>query len=371
MKKIILILCCTCSIIAIAQDNYIATRSEEIKSGNHKDVLHNFYQFALKNFSTKENAIEFNSTLFAIKSSCDEELLLDTNFVRETFSRNFQINLKLDLDGNYDYRGFSGGVTYAVWNARDKQIVNLVNTQYGTLYDKYRTILTTQVKPAIESEFQDLSLGDKNVQTELLEAAMEAIANNITLTNNIYYQKIIDEFKRIADLPNLISYSSYLQELYDLEIKEIEAQPLLTISSEGSLSKEGKFDKASLGAVFLKGFGKNRWEIDARTNINYADTITSENLARTAFNTKIGVNYKAYKTKEKSFFEIKAYGEYNSILKNVLPDEKKDTFLANAEFRIRLNDDLWLPITVKYDIENSNVLGFLNITYNFEPLNKK
>ncbi|WP_281635842.1 hypothetical protein [Flavobacterium marginilacus] len=66
-----------------------------------------------------------------------------------------------------------------------------------------------------------------------------------------------------------------------------------------------------------------------------------------------------------SCFEIKALGEYTKIYKNVLPDEDDETITANLEFRIRLAKDLWIPITVKYDTERSNFLGFLNITYNF------
>jgi hypothetical protein len=40
-------------------------------------------------------------------------------------------------------------------------------------------------------------------------------------------------------------------------------------------------------------------------------------------------------------------------------------FSANAEIRLRVAEDLWIPFVIKYDIKNSNFLGFLNITYNF------
>ena len=72
-----------------------------------------------------------------------------------------------------------------------------------------------------------------------------------------------------------------------------------------------------------------------------------------------------------SYFEVKVYGEYNAIFNNLIADEKKNNFLANSDIRIRLTDDLWIPITIKYDTDKSNFLGFLNVTYNFNPLSSK
>ncbi len=106
--------------------------------------------------------------------------------------------------------------------------------------------------------------------------------------------------------------------------------------------------------------------MDLRAKFAYADT-TALNMPRTAFNAKAGWNFKILKNKadNKSVFELKFYGEYNKIFRNALPDEEENNILADADIRLRITDELWLPFTIKYDTKNSNFLGFLNVTYNF------
>ena len=51
--------------------------------------------------------------------------------------------------------------------------------------------------------------------------------------------------------------------------------------------------------------------------------------------------------------------------------EKKDVFTANADIRIRIIENLWIPLTVKYDLNKKNFLGFLNVALNFNALKGK
>jgi len=390
MKTTITLIITFLSITCIAQETAkqqivekLAKQTENSKGGNYKDVLAGFLQLAATNFTGADKSIEMNTTLFAIKAKADPKLETG-NFQDERFSRNFQFNFKLNLDDKYKYTGFTGGLTYALINDRDRRLAVLTNTIYGEKFEEYRAIIE-EIQPEINDditrEIQDNSLS--NIETEKLTKAIEDLSNGATYdkTDNKYYDIVIAKFKerakKIKNLKNkdITDCAIYLKTLEEKEFEKIDAKPLWTLSTDGTSGETGKFNKASVSSVFLKGIpGKN--EIDIRAKFIYSDTLVIGSFPRTEFVSTAGVNFKWY-TKDakvedqKSYFEIKTALEYNSILKNILPNEKKDKFLANAEIRIRVTNDLWFPLIIKYDIEKSNFLGFLNVTYNFEGFKEK
>lgn len=338
--------------------------SENSKSGNYKDILTSFFQLATTNFTGDEKTIEMNTTLFAIKAKADTTLITG-NFQEERFSRNFQFNFKLNLDDKYKYKGFTGGATYAVINARDRRLAVLTRTFYGEKFENYRSIIE-EILPELNN---NLSPED----TKKLTQAAETLTNNEKYDNkdNKFYDLIIEKFKEKASKIENIKhkdskdYTTYLETLEANEFTKIDAKALWTVSIDGTAGEKGKFNKASIGTIFLQGI-KEKSELDVRAKLIYADTLIVDPVSRMEFNSKAGVNFKIARGANKvSFFEIKAGLEYNSILKNILPTEKKDVFLGTAEIRIRIANDLWLPLIIKYDIEKANFLGFLNISYNF------
>jgi hypothetical protein len=84
-----------------------------------------------------------------------------------------------------------------------------------------------------------------------------------------------------------------------------------------------------------------------------------------------GINFSLIKSKtQKSILEFKPYIEYLAILTTPIGDEKKNLFSANADFRLRITDNLWLPLTIAYDLNKKNFLGFLNVAFNFNAFKK-
>lgn len=388
MKKIIFLTIVFISNIFNAQEitaqqqetvKKLVKETENSKGGNYKDVLSSFLQLAATNFTGADKSIEMNTTLFAIKAKADPELEKG-NFQAERFSRNFQFNFKLNLDDKYKYKGFTGGLTYAIINDRDRRLAVLTNTVYGKEFEKYREIIIE-----IQQEINNNALNQNELDN--LSKAIEDITNAVpydkTKSENKYYNIVITKFKEKAEKiktfknKDITVYADYLKGLEENEFEKIDAKPLWTLSADGTAGETGKFNKASVSSVFLKGIpGKN--EIDIRARFIYSDTLIIGSLPRIEFVSTAGINFKWYTKdvetkdqkveteKQKSYFEIKGGLEYNSILKNILATEKKDKFLANAEIRVRITNDLWLPLIIKYDIEKANFLGFLNVTYNFE-----
>jgi hypothetical protein len=343
----------------------ILDRFTESKSANYKDILTNLFQLTTRNLNSDDKSIGLNTNLFALKSKANPNLFKDVNFEKERFSRNFELNIKVNLNDQFKYKGFTGGATFAIINGRDKQLALFSNN-----YIKPYNILI-----GIIAEIRDEITKDDNYDADKLETAINAIYSGKEISNNSYFDIIKTQFvlKAKPDIlnSNPIEYIKTLKELEANEFTRIDSKALWTISIDGTAAEKGKFNKASVETIFLQGI-KEKSEIDIRTKLIYADTLTVDPVARIEFNSKAGMNFKIAKgANNASFFEIKGAFEYSSILKNVLPIEKKNVFLATAEIRIRLANDLWFPLIVKYDIEKANFLGFLNISYNFGSFKPK
>lgn len=381
MKKIIIYCFLLTSFFCFSQsnsnDSELVKKNESSKSGNYKDLFSSFFQLASENFDSKTKSLKINSTLFAIKSKANPDLLKDVNIKQAGFSRNFQFNVKLDLDNNYKYKGFTGGFTWAIINGRDKSLAVLTDTKYGELHEKFKKMLIS-IRKELVIEMVNLSDSDREEKTKDLDKEIENIRAANEPTNINIYNKIISKYnKKNAFLEgysdkDIKGFVTHLIKLKTLEYERIDAKPLWTISADGTANTDGKFNKASFGTIFLVGNQKAWNEIDLRAKLTYTDTLKLDHLPRTGFNAKAGLNFKLLKdSKNQSYFEVKVYGEYNAIFNNLIADEKKNNFLANSDIRIRLTDDLWIPITIKYDTDKSNFLGFLNVTYNFNPLSSK
>jgi len=339
---------------------------DQNKSANFKDILTNLFQITTTNLSGNDKSIEFNTNLFALKSKANPELLKDVNFEKEMFSRKFQFNAKVNLDDQFKYKGFTGGATFAIIDGRNKQLVTFSNNYLKP----YKLLLETI------AEIRDSITNDDSYDVDKLENAINAIYSRKELTGNSYFDTIKSQFKQKAKKKSLIdddpiAYVDSLKKIETAEYANIDAKPLWTISVDGTAGDKGKFNKASFQTIFLQGI-KDKSELDCRAKLIYADTVTINPMPRMEFIGKVGFNFKIAKgTNNVSFFEIKGSFEYNSILRNVLPDEKKDKFLGTSEIRLRLTNDLWFPLIIKYDIEKHNFLGFLNVTYNFGSYKSK
>jgi hypothetical protein len=353
------------SMDASAQDFTKIADVEKKRSGNSNDVLSGFYQLALRNLSTEENAIEFNSTLFALYKNYDYDKLQTKSRASIALLRNFQFNVKLNLTEEYKYNGISGGIKFAVLNKRDKEFIDLTNTEADFLHEEFSKLI--EKANGIVDDPDDVI---NNVTAAVWEGTVPTEAK----TKKLYYDyiRILDSLIVIPDgyfarngkpFKKSNDVTATIAKLREEHYIKIAHAPLLTVSADGIANKDGKVDRGNGEVIFL--WGGRVAELDARAKYTYLDTLQISR-PRDEFSAKLGCNFKLATNKEnKSYFEVKLYGEYHKIYRNVLPTEDAENFLANADVRLRITNDIWLPITLKYDTENANLLGFLNLTYSF------
>lgn len=357
--------------VVLAQDEEVQRfreATDNSKSGNYKEVLSNLFQLGTSNLTGPNKSVEFNSTLYGIKSIFWDNITTDTVFSKQKFSRNFEFNTKLNFDEQFNYKGFSGGITYALINERDKDVANFKDTE---LYKNLQFLNNelSEIQIVLVNELIKTGDAELSAKIEAINIATSVIINKEfdkieeLSKSNIYFDKIITEFENRNKSIKLRDHINKIHELREKEYSDLEKKALWTVSLNGTTNDKGNNKKLTFGTVFLQGF-KNL-ELDIRSNLIYSDTLIEKSVQRLELRNSAGLNYKMLKRNDQSVFEIKLYMEYNSILKNKLADEKKNTFLASSDFRIRVTKDIWIPLTIKYDIEKSNFLGFLNITYNF------
>ncbi|AWI25638.1 hypothetical protein [Flavobacterium pallidum] len=341
---------------------------ENTKTGNYLDVLSRLYQMTTHNLTGAQKSIAFNGTLFAIKAEADPDLRIDRNFIKEKFSRNFEFNFDLNLNEDYKYTGFTGGFTYAIINGRDNKAVKFHDVTLLNAYKKLNADIDADANKYIDSITRN---PNGNLPTILLQIQEGLDTLHRYGKTNKFPAGFMPKLNTRLD-SSMVAFKRLMDEAYD----EIAKAPLLTFSANGVADDKGNISSGRLGLVFLKGnlFGKRApSELDIRSTFAYGDTLVTATLRRTTLKSTLGFNFVLLKSKteSKSLVEFKAYAEYDNVFKDLLPDEKRNTFLANGDLRLRITDALWLPLTIKYDVEKSSFLGFLNISYNFDSVSGK
>ncbi|CAD7803287.1 hypothetical protein CHRY9390_01056 [Chryseobacterium aquaeductus] len=371
ISNIILGLCFLNAILVFAQSEKIDQNNlsstnlyntlKETKSGNWKDVFTDFMQASLKDLTGENKSLQFKANLFALKSKADNSLLIDYNYAREKFSRNFQIEVGLDLDNDYKFKGFNYGFDWAIVNKRDSTVASLTKTETGELFDA----ISSEIMLAFNKYRNDSNPSDEEI---------------IQLKQKI--DKILEEERYVPkdqlpkEIENLVSQnygqlSSKFAHSFQAEIARIKRQPLLTVGFNSNFQKDSKFfDEYNVQMVYLQGIKSDRGslEIDFRNKFRAKDSITTSVLKRKEFSSQLGLNISLMKVKDRSIIELKPGFEYTKIFSGLAENEKDNIFTANADLRIRILNNLWLPLILKYDMENNNLFGFLNVSFNFDAI---
>jgi hypothetical protein len=156
----------------------------------------------------------------------------------------------------------------------------------------------------------------------------------------------------------------------------VENRGLWTIEGNAAHDKNAVFSRVIFVSEYLKGMlqknTKMNLELNLRATLNLNDDTLSKgatDLRRQVFAFSGGFNWVIAKNrKNQSIIELKGLLTYNNVLSGGYPGEKRSQLSGEGVFRVRITDQLWIPIDVKYDPQRGNVFGFLSIRSNFDWL---
>lgn len=384
MKKIIIILCILLSYNLFCQDSAILPTadesrinevkkitSEEVddkKSANWQDVIANYFQLALKDLGGENQKFEVKTTLFNLKAQADKDLIIDYNYEKEKFSRNFQIEAGLSLKDDSKVNAFTYGFGWS-FNGRDRSINILANTKSASIFSNY-------AKDIADAKAAYGFYLDKMLDPKLIEKmnSIRDIQKQYRVNDNEIKIIPITEFPE--DFRSFLSekYENYATEFLEQnrsDIEAIERKAYFFIGVNNSLNDGSKvLDNYRINTVYLKGIKSRnvKLEIDFRNHYKVSDSIATTLYKRKEFASKLGLNISIMAKNEISFLEIKPNLEFRRIFSGLIKEEENNQYFANADVRIRIIKNLWVPLILKYDVDNGKFFGFLNISFNFKTI---
>ncbi|NII29269.1 hypothetical protein HB364_29590 [Pseudoflavitalea sp. X16] len=386
-KWCIIILTVWCMLAATfmqAQDSTksYAITADSLATGNYKDVFKSFFQLAFDRFTSKNKEVQFTSNPFAIMARANPELLVDTSYVRYKALRNLNFSFSAKLDSAYKFNGFSSGITYAIINRRDvtvsehfindavkandeyNQLLTLLNLSLGRIPDLQRK---NELNRQIESFFSadSTSFNQFSKLDPVLQGSIRKIADSIGAKTII---KLIDNNKKVH-------FGKLIKANFDSVKTDFQNRLLVTVGiSDTTYKDDFMFSNVVLSSNLVKGITNPKRVCGLELNIKAAyqflnDTLLAgRDLKRQAFIFEPGLNL-TLKTKRTQYpwAEFKLSGSYVH-LNRLYAGEKKDSLTFNGTLRIRVFNDIWIPLEIKYDPKGGNLFGFLNVRANFKAI---
>ena len=352
--------------------------ADSLASGNYKDVLTSFFNITLDKLSGADKEIKLTSNLFALMLKQNPSLNIDTNYIKYTFARNTNFGITAKLDTNKKFAGFSGTLKYAIINKRDytiaKEFIPLVQDKLNNYFKLHNQIELELNKIDLESRGKFRREINGFIRDSIKFSDLDFIAKEIVLRSakslNLY-----DIIKLLQKDPNN-SIAKMAQSGFEDIVKLYQNKPLWTTAFDIS-SYSDKFQVSSLKFTteFLKGImnpdATSNLEIDIKANLDIGDdsTKSGRDLSRSIFSFEAGLNWVIKNwNRNQTFLEFKFTAAENSITKGVYQGESKNMFTLNGTLRIRISNDVWVPIEFKYEPKTGNVFGLLNVTTNFSWL---
>lgn len=373
-----------CSMIAVTslaqQKSTIPLSADSLATGNYKDVLKSFFQLAFNRLTARDKELQFSSNPFAVMAKLDSSLLIDTNYFKYTRLRNLNFSFGLGLDSSYKFNGFSSGVKYAIINKRDETISRefakaayAANDEFNKLTSAVGSFIATinrnDPKWALYIGQYNSFRNDTNFKFSQVDKDLQKVIKHLADSLKL------EGFLELVKDKNLIA-SKVIKQKYD-SLKEIFQKGFLwTVGlSDTTYKDDFFFSNVLLNTEMVKGFGKpkrgSNWEFNFKAGVNFVDDTlkTGRDLGRNILSFEPGLNW-VFRTKNtlKSFAEFKLSGSYYHVFQGLYKDEENDRLTLNGTLRIRIINDIWVPLEIKYDPKSGNVFGFLNVRANFQGL---
>lgn len=346
--------------------------ADSLATGNYKDLLSSFFQLAFDNLTGKNKELKFTSNPFAVMVKMNPHLLIDTIYYKYRHLRRLNFAFAGKLDSGYRFNGFSSSISYALIDQRDitvsRQFVSAAyraNDEYNKLNNRFAQLIARINN--IENKIKLNNLRDSIFHDTTGRYQFNKLPDSIQnlLRTWAAEENAVNFLKLINDDP---TFSIYKQSRFSYDsVKNIFENKLLwTVGiSDTTYNDQFMFSNLVLSTNLLKGYNasKNKnLELDIKSYFSFLDdTLKSgRDLNRKLFTFEPGVNLvlKSGRTHQ-SVFEFKLSGSYKHVFSGLYQNEDKDQLMFNGTLRIRVYNDIWIPLQFKYDPKTEMYLDFL------------
>ena len=379
-KNIIAVLFCLLffyqNCIAQVNTKTLPITADSLASGNYKDVFKSFFQLAANHFTSNNKEIQFSSNPFAVMAKTDSSLLKSNNYKKYTHLRNLNFSFSVKLDSAYKFNGFSSGVKYALINKRDetvsKAFIILATTadqEYTNLFNNGAAFIVTQSNSAeLATQWTDFFNG--KIKFNQLDSSLQKMISDSTKNNDL---------SKLLQSGGNWDIRESESKLYDSLRTRFHERSLWTVGvSDTTYKDKFFFSNIVLSTEYVKGLDDPTKplravgaEFNAMASYNFLDDTlnTKKDLRRQLLQIEPGFNLVLRnKSTLYSLAEFKISGSYYHNFGSLYTNEKRDSVTLNGTLRIRIINDIWIPLEIKYDPKSGNVFGFLDIRFNFNGL---
>jgi len=391
MKKIFVILLLhSFMATSLAQTDEAKQKAEEVKekvrtasdlkTGKSQDVLISFFQLAFDDFTGKDKSFKFQSSLFALKAKTDKSLFIDENYLKQKFARNLVFNFATNLDTSFKFKSSSLGIKYAIVNNRDKTVFDFILPSEDEWVKIEKDALNTYAKLFTDGVLNPNYLLAQNFFLEQDDSPfVRTPVKKLPEDFKVMLTNLLKKSKRF-EITSLEEFRDRLTVEYTTLAQQVEKRGLWTVDGNFSTNTKDKlFSKMNFNSEYLKGIVKTNKkmgvELNLKASLEFDDdtsTILTKDLDRQVFSFSGGFNWIICKNKRsQSIIEFKGALSYNNILKGRYQGEEWDNFTGEGTLRIRVTNDIWIPVDIKYDPLNGKVFGFLSVRSNFDWLKTK
>jgi hypothetical protein len=396
-KHFLLLVIITCSFAGVkAQDadsdtyKNIANETNTKKTANSKDILTTFFRASIDNLLGTDRRFTFNATLYGIDSLFRKNRPLSYN--KERWLRQNSIDIGITGDSSNRITKFSFGATLSLINKKDiknnrlgdkdiktlESMAVLMQTIHRSVQDYIaqnhpEEFAADSINRAIEASW---NAADRANNLDSLHPFITEALRDTALTGSVFRKlkagnEYITAEELDTDIKKMLTGVDIFHETYQQTTQKYARKPLWTLSPSATYDRIKKQGEYTLGTALTFGLGKNYttkpWEFEARGLFQVLNdsTILKSNYRNKPLSVSVGINKVMLANSDQApKMEFKLFTQYDHQFGDVLPGTDKSVFSFNTTLRVNIFQSLWLPITVKYDPENGNFLGFFSIVAN-------
>jgi hypothetical protein len=340
-------------------------------SGNTRDVLTNFFQIALNDLIGDDKRFRFSSNLFAMRLKASPELNIDTNYVKNTFWRNSNIDIDVRINDDFKFNGAAMGYRVAIINKRDYTVAKNLGFIYRAKTNKLSD-MNDSISAYIDDAFNRGAINKE--KRNLLNKELSVFLQDSTS----HISQFSDEFKSILKraipitLDDDFNYYVQKKSIYDKLIQSYKKKLLWTIGFDASTLTSGIFhdgnitSRATAGLLSQGKYSNIEFDLKGNLNIGKNHLSASKNALNQLLTFEGGLNYVIRTFEQKPVLELKAGSTYQKVISGSYVNIDKELFTLDGGIRIRITNAIWIPITFKYNPNDANLFGFLSVKSNFD-----